>query len=245
MLKSLWVVAKQPAPGHTKTRLCPPLSDAQAAALYECFLRDTIDVMRQLSHVERGIAYLTNDDLSPASSDSTARHYFQHLAPDMRLAPQLGRDLGQRLHHLLSQSLSDGTGQAVVMDSDSPTLPPDYVRQAFALLDGPHDVVLGPCDDGGYYLIGLKQPQPRLLHEVKMSTASVLADTLTLADELGLRVGLLPTWYDIDTVAELHRLCADLAQSAESVARHTRAFLPTLGLPECLPGMSTAETVRA
>jgi len=113
----------------------------------------------------------------------------------------------------------------VVIDSDSPTLPAEYLGMAFAALDGVADVVLGPCDDGGYYLIGLKRPQPRLLREVQMSTPFVVRDTLALASELGLRVALLPQWYDVDTVAELNRLRVELRETPTQVARHTRAFL--------------------
>ena len=215
MKRVLLVVAKEPAAGQTKTRLCPPLSAAAAAALYECFLRDTLDVMRQVAGVERSIAYLPSD----------AADYFRVLAPDMALTPQRGADLGERLDHLLSDALAGGAAQAVVMDSDSPTLPASYVAEAFARLDGSDDVVLGPCDDGGYYLIGLKRPQPRLLREVQMSTPFVVRDTLALADTLGLRVALLPPWYDVDTAAELERLRRELASARNGAARHTRAFL--------------------
>ncbi|HEU5103997.1 MAG TPA: TIGR04282 family arsenosugar biosynthesis glycosyltransferase [Roseiflexaceae bacterium] len=180
MKRALLVVAKRPAIGQTKTRLCPPLSGEAAAALYECFLQDTLEIMRAVVGVERGVIYLPE----------TAIDYFRALAPDMALTPQRGADLGERLDHLLSDALAAGAGQVVVMDSDSPTLPAAYVAAAFAHLDGPSDVVLGPCDDGGYYLIGLKRPQPRLLREVEMSTPFVVRDTLALAAELGLRVAL-------------------------------------------------------
>jgi uncharacterized protein len=215
MHRSLLVVAKRPAAGQTKTRLCPPLSAEAAAALYECFLRDTLDVMRAVPGVARGIVYLPE----------TAVDYFRELAPDMALMRQSGADLGERLDRLLTTALDAGARQAVVMDSDSPTLPAAYVAEAFARLDGADDVVLGPCDDGGYYLIGLKRPQPRLLREVQMSTPFVVRDTIALAEELGLRVALLPAWYDVDTAAELARLRAELAESAKQTARHTRAFL--------------------
>jgi rSAM/selenodomain-associated transferase 1 len=218
MTRALLVVAKQPAAGQTKTRLCPPLSAETAAALYECFLRDTLDVMRQVAGVERGIVYLPGD----------AAGYFHALAPDMALTPQRGADLGERLDHLLSQALAGGAAQAVVMDSDSPTLPAAYVAEAFARLDD-HDVVLGPCDDGGYYLIGLTRPQPRLLREVQMSTPFVVRDTLALAGALGLKVALLPPWYDVDTVAELERLRVELAGAVEHTALHTRAMLADIG----------------
>jgi rSAM/selenodomain-associated transferase 1 len=213
--RALLVVAKRPAAGQTKTRLCPPLSAADAAALYECFLRDTLDIMRQVPGVSRGIVYLPEG----------AEDYFRALAPNMELTAQRGADLGERLDHLLTAALADGAQQAVVMDSDSPTLPPAYVAAAFAQLDGPNDLVLGPCDDGGYYLIGLKRPQPRLLREVQMSTPDVMRDTLVLAAELGLRAALLPSWYDVDTAAELERLRTEIASSAEQIASHTRAFL--------------------
>jgi uncharacterized protein len=219
MTRALLVVAKQPAAGQTKTRLCPPLSAETAAALYECFLRDTLDVMRQVSGVERGIVYLPGD----------AAGYFHTLAPDMALTPQRGADLGERLDQLLSDALASGAAQAVVMDSDSPTLPALYIAEAFARLDGPDDVVLGPCDDGGYYLIGLKRPQPRLLREVQMSTPFVVRDTLALADSLGLKVAMLPPWYDVDTAAELERLRAELAGAGEYTALHTRALLAEIG----------------
>jgi hypothetical protein len=214
-MKSLFVVAKQPAPGQTKTRLCPPLAGETAAALYECLLRDTLDLMRQVAGVQCGIAYLPED----------ATGYFRALAPDMLLVPQQGANLSERLAHVLNDALLGGATQAVVMDSDSPTLPAAYVQQAFSELDGAADVVLGPCDDGGYYLIGLKQPHLRLLREVTMSTPNVVRDTLALADELGLRSVLLPQWYDVDTAQELVRLQEELAHADPAVAPATRRFL--------------------
>ncbi len=215
MQRMLLVVAKRPAAGQTKTRLCPPFTGEAAAALYACFLRDTLDIMRQVPDVTCGIVYLPED----------AAGYFQALAPDMTLTPQHGAGLGERLDHLLTHALENGAQQVVVMDSDSPTLPAEYLVQAFAALDGPSEVVLGPCEDGGYYLIGLKRPQPRLLCDVEMSTPNVVHDTLVLAEQLGLKVTLLPTWYDVDTVAELARLRAEVAALPVAAARHTRAFL--------------------
>jgi uncharacterized protein len=215
MHQALFVVAKRPAAGQTKTRLCPPLDTGHAAALYECFLHDTLEVMRRVPDVTRGIAYLPDD----------AEGYFRKLAPDMTLLSQRGADLGARLDHVLTDALAMHADHAVVMDSDSPTLPAAYVRQAFTLLACNADVVLGPCDDGGYYLIGLLQPQPRLFREIQMSTPHVVRDTLALADALGLHVAMLPTWYDVDTVAELNRLRVELATAPDHIACRTRAML--------------------
>jgi hypothetical protein len=220
MQPMLMVVAKQPAAGQTKTRLCPPLTGETAAALYECFLRDTLQIMRMALNVTPTIVYLPDD----------AADYFRNLAPDFVLMRQQGADLGERLDNLLTAALKQGAQAAVVIDSDSPTLPAAYLNEAFACLAEGADVVLGPCEDGGYYLIGLKEPQPRLLREVTMSTSTVLRDTLRIAQELRLQVALLPTWYDVDTAAELQRLHQELQGTVEaaglaSPAHHTRAFL--------------------
>jgi rSAM/selenodomain-associated transferase 1 len=216
MAPRLLIFAKRPAPGRTKTRLCPPLSAEAAAALYECFLRDTLDIARAAPAAERIVAFLPED----------AAGYFAGLAPDMALAPQRGTDLGERMDRLLAEALRDG-GPAVAIGSDSPTLPPAHIAAAFAHLNAGADVALGPSDDGGYYLIGLRRPQPRLLREVPMSTPDVLRATLALAGALGLRVALLPAWYDVDTAAELERLRAELMVSP-GTAQHTRAFLEEL-----------------
>jgi rSAM/selenodomain-associated transferase 1 len=212
---ALLVVAKRPASGRTKTRLTPPLSPQQAAALYECFLKDTLDLVRQTPDVQPVVAYL------PAEAEP----YFAEMAPDFEHVLQEGLDLGARLDNALTGYLSQGYARVAIMNSDGPTLPVACLEAAFDGLKGEADVVLGPCDDGGYYLIGVKRPVPRLLREVQMSTPTVTADTLALAQEEGLRVELLPVWYDVDDAKSLVRLADELKATSPQVARHTRAFL--------------------
>ena len=212
---ALLTIAKRPAPGQAKTRLTPPLSPEQAAAFYECLLADTLDLIRRVPGVQPAIAYL------PAGGED----YFAALAPDFDLILQEGSDLGARLDHALAYYLGLGYQRAAIMNSDGPTLPLAHLIRAFHLLRGDADVVLGPSDDGGYYLIGLKRPAPRLLREVRMSTPWVLRDTLALAAEEGLHVALLPAWYDVDDAADLARLIAELAGASPEVAPRTRAFL--------------------
>jgi rSAM/selenodomain-associated transferase 1 len=212
--RALLVIAKRPLSGQAKTRLCPPCSPDQAAALYECFLRDTLDVVRAVPAVARLVLYLPHD----------ADGYFRALAPDFGLLGQVGESLGERLDNALADRLRHGFRQVVIVDSDSPTLPPAYLERAFALLEQA-DVVLGPTDDGGYYLIGSTRPQPRLLREVQMSTPDVLRDTLRLAQQELQRAALLPHWYDVDTVADLRRLRRDVSRDANGLARYTRDFL--------------------
>jgi len=213
-MNALLVVAKRPAPGRTKTRLTPPLTPDVAAQLYEAFLCDTLDIMRRVPGARPIIAYLPEGE----------EDYFRALAPDFDLLLQHGPDLGARLDDALAHCLSDGYGRAVIMDSDSPTLPAEYLAQAFTALDKA-DAVLGPCEDGGYYLIGLKRPAPRLLREVQMSTPHVVRDTLALAEAEGLTVAQLPVWYDVDTAVELDRLCVELNALPTDLAPYTRRVL--------------------
>lgn len=217
MRSALLMVAKRPAPGRTKTRLTPPLQPEQAAALYECFLRDTVELMRQVPGVQPAIAYLPVEE----------RAYFAALAPDFELIQQEGNHLGERLDNALNHYLGRGYTRAAIMNSDGPNLPVAFLTGAFQALDDGADVVLGPSDDGGYYLIGLRRPAPRLLREVRMSTPEVLADTLRLAARENLRVALLPAWYDVDDSGSLERLRTELAEAPDGVARHTKALLGT------------------
>jgi len=210
---ALLVVAKRPAPGKTKTRLSPPLTPEISSALYECFLHDTLDQMRQIKDAQHIIAYLDEQD------------YFQQLAPDFELIRQQGHDLGERLDNALTDCLSRGYDRVIAMDSDSPTLPSDYLSQGFGILMNKADVVLGICDDGGYYLIGTNRPIPRLLREVQMSTSKVAADTIALANEEGLNLVTLPAWYDVDDESSLKRLIKEIDDSSVSMAQHTRQFL--------------------
>jgi rSAM/selenodomain-associated transferase 1 len=209
--KALIVMAKRPFPGQTKTRLTPPLTPQQAADLYSCFLRDVLDIVRQVPDIVPFIA---------ASPPDTAP-YFAQLAPDFAFIPQIGPNLGKRLHFVMVQLLQAGFKQVVAINSDSPDLPAAYLAQAFALLQqAAVDVVFGPCADGGYYLIGWKRPNPHLIHDVTMSTNHVLADSLAIAQAQGLQVALLPTWHDVDETADLARL-----HQSPTLGQHTQQFL--------------------
>jgi uncharacterized protein len=211
----LVIVAKRPEPGETKTRLSPPLNPEQASALYECFLLDTLDLARRVEGIQRTIAFLPVD----------AEAYFRRLAPDFQLMCQEGDSLGERLDRALSRCLSLGYRRAAVLDSDSPTLPPVYLRQAFQDLEDGAEVVIGPCEDGGYYLLGVTRRVPRLLREVRMSTAHTAADTIAIAAEEGLRLARLPAWYDVDEATALARLLDEIEERPMDTAFHTRRFV--------------------
>src|SRR5687767_14140771 len=212
-------MAKVPGVVPVKSRLHGALTADRATALYRCFLLDRLDALAGVSGIAPVVAF------APAHAWAA----MAALAPaGFALVPQHDGDLGERLTTLLESLLAAGHPGAIAMDSDSPTLPMVYVaRAAKALAAGTADVVLGPCDDGGYYLVGVRVPRPALFDAIPWSTAAVLAATLARARSLGLRVTLLPAWFDVDTEADLRRLHTEMHQAAAAPAR-TLAFVDAL-----------------
>jgi rSAM/selenodomain-associated transferase 1 len=213
------IMAKTPAAGRVKTRLCPPLSSGEAADLYRCFLLDKIGQVRALAGATPVVAFTPEDD----------REIFRALAPDFLLLPQRGPDLSARLTGVLQHLLASGHDGALATDSDTPTLPVPLLQEAVDRLADPGiDAVLGPTEDGGYYLIGLRAPRPELFVQMPWSTAAVFSETMDRARRLGLRVALLPPWRDVDTPHDLDRLRAELAGTEAPGAPHTRRLLQQL-----------------
>jgi hypothetical protein len=215
-LVGLAIMAKAPRVGAVKTRLCPPLRAPEAALLARCFLLDAVERVRAVAGVRPIMAY------APAE----ARGEFERVAPGFALIAQRGVNLGARQESLVEDILGLGHQAALLMGTDSPTLPRECLDEAVGLVTAPGvDVVLGPAEDGGYYLIGLRAPCPALFEDVPWSSSAVLSRTLERAQRLRLRVVCLPTWFDVDTGADLERLCAELGTDPAPVARHTREFL--------------------
>ena len=212
--RAVIIMAKRPAPGVTKTRLTPTLSTRQAADLYERFLLDTL------------AALSSRDDCTTviAIDASESAGYFSGIAPGVMQVLQTGEKLGDRIDAVMNHCVEAGFEQVFALGSDSPDLPLGHLDAAFAALDHT-DLVFGPSDDGGYYLIGWKRRHARVVTDVTMSTPHVLADSLAIADELGLIVELAPSWYDVDGPEDLDRLRASLAGSSTS---HTAQLLATL-----------------
>jgi hypothetical protein len=213
------IMAKAPRPGAVKTRLCPPLTAAQSAALARCFLRDTIDSVRRLCRAQPVIAY----------APTRERALFERLAPGLALVPQRGHDLGARMRSVLRALLTRGHPAAIVIGTDTPTLPTARLQRGVDLVaSGRVDVVLGPAADGGYYLVGVRADHPGLFEGIAWSTPAVLDTTLRRARAGGLRTACLPTWRDIDTPDDLSRLRAELARTRYT-APATRRLLAALG----------------
>src|SRR5262245_53711926 len=209
-------MAKAPRAGEVKTRLCPPLSAGAAASLYRCFLLDKIEQVRALKDARPFVAYTPDE----------ARTEFEALAPGFALVPQQGADLGARLLASLGTLLSDGHPGAIAVDSDTPTLPTPFLQQAVDRIADPTvDVVLGPTDDGGYYLIGMRAAHPNLFEAMEWSTPRVLGETLRRAAAAGLRLACLPPWFDVDTPDDLARLRETVRYQRGHAPLHTAAFL--------------------
>ncbi|MEE9152503.1 MAG: TIGR04282 family arsenosugar biosynthesis glycosyltransferase [candidate division NC10 bacterium] len=209
------IMAKAPQAGEVKTRLCPPLSAMDAAELYRCFLLDKIEQVRMLKEASPAIAY------TPAEG----RGFFERVAPGFVLVPQHGPDLGARLANNFDQLLARGYTGVLAIDSDTPTLPTHFLEQALDLITTPEiGLVLGPSDDGGYYLIGLRKLHRELFEKMAWSTAQVMPETIRRAEAMGLKVATLPLWFDVDTPDDLERLKVSLRSAEGEAARHTRGF---------------------
>jgi len=238
-LCALAVMTKAPQAGRVKTRLVPPLTPEEAAELNKCFLRDTAAAISsacrqppvsdahashsQAASAARGIAVYT-----PVGAESA---YYDILPADFSLLPQRGDRFGERLYFAVEDLFKCGFKTVCLIDSDSPTVPAENFAEAVELLNTHQDsVVLGPSDDGGYYLIGVKKPHRHLFEQIDWSTERVLDQTIQRATEVGLEIQLLPTGYDVDDSTSLQRLCNDVMAdtTASGIAPHTREFLASL-----------------
>jgi rSAM/selenodomain-associated transferase 1 len=191
----LLVFVKYPSPGTVKTRLCPRLTPEQGAAFYRALAEEVVRVNGG------GAGYESIVCFSPEGARRQVRSW---LGPGVRLWSQLGHDLGARQFHAMRQALEGGYKRAVIIGSDCPTITPRDIEAAFALLSG-NDLVLGPCEDGGYYLIGAARPIQSLFEGISWGSERVLSETVVRAHEAGLSLQLLDLKYDIDSYSDLER----------------------------------------
>lgn len=212
------ILAKWPRSGRSKRRLAAAVGNRRATILARSFLRDTLALAQRCGAGRVLIAY------APLS----ARARFAALDNAVVLEPQGHGSFGARLRRALAAGLAMGE-RVVLIGTDSPTLRPSALRRAFAKLRAA-DAVLGPAEDGGYYLIGTRTLLPDTLFErMPWSTAHVAEETLRRARDAALRIALLSRWYDVDDADSLRRLVADRAGLRR--ARATRAALRAAGLP--------------
>ena len=236
---AIGVMAKAPQAGRSKTRLCPPLTHEQAAAMSAAFLRDiteNIAVAARSAPIQGLIAF------APLGSEAL---FDGHLADGTKLVPAVGHEampegvqgFGRCLLDATERMIAAGHSAACVLNSDSPTLPTQILIDAARLLLAPGErVVLGPAEDGGYYLLGMQRVYAHLFADITWSTDTVADATRARARELGLELVELPVWYDVDDHAALIRLLAETSGAPHggslppNPAPATTAALDRLGL---------------
>jgi rSAM/selenodomain-associated transferase 1 len=205
-------MAKASAPGRTKTRLVPPLTFDEAAALNTAFLQDVADnvlLAADRAVPDAGIAGYAA--FGPPGSEDFFR---RTLPPAIGLIEAWLPNFGDCLLHAITEIFARGHRSAVVLNSDSPTLPTALLSETAEALARPGDrAVLGRSSDGGYYLLGLKVAHRRLFEGIAWSTEHVAEQTLDRAREIGLEVYRLPVWYDVDDAESLRRLQNELIRS--------------------------------
>lgn len=204
---ALTVMAKAPRAGKVKTRLSPSLTSEQAAELNISFLKDTTENLEAVATAgnARGVISYT-----PVGEESL----FDGILPaGFSLVAQRGDGFGERLLYTVEDLLACGFSAVCLIDSDSPTVPAEAFSQAVAALGQSGDrVVLGPSQDGGYYLIGLKQAHRAVFEGIPWSTATVYEKTVEAVHKAGLELVELPRWYDVDDAESLQVLKSELLE---------------------------------
>ncbi|BDF72552.1 hypothetical protein CE91St41_35340 [Oscillospiraceae bacterium] len=211
--RALILFSRLPVPGRVKTRLMPPLSGAECAALQKAM---TLDTAHTLAALGRDLFLFHSDEGAPALLDGLPR--------GARLFPQSGADLGERMYNAVAAVLAMGYGDCLLLGSDLPFLTAPEVAEAGRVLEG-SDVVLCPSPDGGYWLIGMRRPFPPIFHGQRYGTGSVLDDALACCAAHGLRAGLGPVRRDLDTPEDLAWFLEELKAHAPTDASRTAAWL--------------------
>ncbi|HEY0792262.1 MAG TPA: TIGR04282 family arsenosugar biosynthesis glycosyltransferase [Chthoniobacterales bacterium] len=226
---ALAVMIKAPRAGQSKTRLCPPLHPETAAALSRCFYQDTAEALAAVSAADpfgQPVAAY-----APLGAEAELAGL---IASDIPLLPQRVTDLGGRLRGVIEDLLLLGCDAVALIDSDSPTVPPAcYLKLLQVLKADPHAAVIGPADDGGYYVLGVHQAPPDLFAGIAWSTGQVFDQTLAAIQRAGLRAHVLPPWHDVDDSAGLQFLAREFrgelpGRRTGFLAPRTRAFLSFL-----------------
>lgn len=207
-------MAKVPLPGAVKTRLEPILSPESCAALATAFLVDTAEKARRV-----------NENVIIAFSPASEKPALSKIIGDnSAIFAQTGNDLGERIVSSFSHAFASGADLVVMIGTDSPTFPADYVEQAFEFLELETDVVLGKTTDGGFYLIGLRSTVPPIFADVRWSSPNTFHDVYRNASRLELHLREVPSWFDVDEPHDLEKLRAELTNNANARRRAPQTY---------------------
>lgn len=195
------IFAKYWQPGEVKTRLAASLGNEAASDIYRWFVSTLVQRFGTCAD-RRTLCF---------SPPAHAKAFGVLAGEDWIAAPQTSGNLGRRMAAFFDSCFQDGAARVVLIGSDSPTLPTEFVELAFRLLREA-DVVLGPTDDGGYYLVGASRNVAGIFEDIGWSTESVWEQTVAKLAELQLTYESLPQWYDVDEVSDLERLRDELSR---------------------------------
>lgn len=218
MKRAVIIMAKAPLAGTVKTRLQPFLSAGQCAALAACLLSDTINKAKSSENQNLIIAY------SPAGE----KKYFNKFAHQKTsFIEQKGNNLGEKMFSAFEFAFAQNTDAAVMIGTDSPTFPVDFIEQAFEFLETNSDAVLGKTEDGGFYLIGLRRLDKRIFEAVEWSSTKTFAQVRENIMNLGWHLREVPAWYDVDEPQDLEQLKREFShnKNAQKRAPHTSKWL--------------------
>jgi rSAM/selenodomain-associated transferase 1 len=193
----LLLFVKSPIKGQVKTRLSAETSEGFEVELYKCFVEDMISLVENLDvHLE--VCFYP---------PHTRLNFSEWLGEQHCYRPQAGDNLGERLRNAFDNAFEEGFSNVVAIGSDSPDLPAHYLIESFEAL-AVHDAVIGPANDGGYYLIGFSKEKftPEAFDNISWSTDGVFEQTVSILKRHERKVYLLPLWHDVDTIADLKSL---------------------------------------
>lgn len=202
MRRLLILMAKASTSGTVKTRLSARLDVRARSALSQAMM---IDSIHRFGHADWDLRVALAGEPEPGD-----------LIDGIEWHAQEGSDLGARMLHAVARGVADGYGAVILVGSDHPTLPPAFISAAFDVLDTPKNVVLGPSEDGGYYLIGMNGLYPTLFNGMQWSRATVFAESVQRAMQTSAELSVLPSWYDVDEPADLDRLLDEISMDTSS-----------------------------
>lgn len=213
MKRAVIIMAKVPRAGNVKTRLQPFLSAQQSADLAACFLEDAIGKVKSMCN-----------QIIIAFAPAAERAYFDRFAlSETIFHQQTGSDLGARMSNAFEFAFSQNADSVLMIGTDSPTFPAEFIERAFADLETA-DAVLGKTADGGFYLIGLTRLKKEIFENVEWSSAQTLRQTEDNIKRGGLSLKKLPEWFDVDEAADLERLRRDFARNENLSLTAPRTF---------------------
>lgn len=214
MKRAIIIMAKVPRAGNVKTRLQPFLSAEQCILLSEAFLEDAINKAKRIG-----------EKLMIAFSPADERGYFDKFGDEnLILTEQKGSDLGERMFNAFQFALSQNSDSAVMIGTDSPTFPADYIEQAFEFLELETDAVLGKTVDGGFYLIGLRKLNREIFENVAWSSGKTFEQTYRNIMKLDLHLREVPSWFDVDEKNDLLKLKEQFTFSRNAIRRAPKTF---------------------